>query len=181
MTQTILAIFDDTHEALAAMRALQGAGLTQVEMLSGEPVHEAATEDESKSRIGLFAVLGAIIGASAALWLTVGTSRHVAINTGGMPLATPWAFGIIVFEMAMLSAILAALLCMIFEARLARPGAMKAYDEAVADDKIVLTVQCRDEESLQSAKDLLADTRAEVKGEEGSEGVGEEGSGVGEE
>jgi hypothetical protein len=167
MTQTILAIFEEADEALTAARTLRREGIAQVELLSAEPLHGAPHDQQTKSRIGIFAVVGAVIGASLAAWLTIGTSKHVAINTGGMPMATPWAFGIIMFEVAMLSAILAALLCMIFEARLARPGAMQAYDVAVADDKIVLLVSCEDEARCQSARDFLAQTNSEIRAPEG--------------
>jgi hypothetical protein len=163
MAQTLLAIFNTSDEALTASRALRREGITGVELLSAEPIHGWEAEAESKSRIGLCAIAGAIIGAALAAWLTIGTSRHVNIHTGGMPVVTTWAFGIIIFEMGMLGAILAALTCTIFEARLARSSDPQAYDEAVADNKIVLTVTCKDEERLSVAEKLLANTGAEIK------------------
>jgi hypothetical protein len=163
MAQKILAIFNDSEEALTTAHALRREGITGIELMSAEPIHAWASEEESKSRIGIFAVLGAVIGAGLALFLMVSTSRRVDINTGGMPVVTTWAFGIIAFEVAMLTAILAALVCTIFEARLARSGAMNDYDEAVADNKIVMAVRCKDENLFRTAEKLLAETGAEVK------------------
>lgn len=163
MAQTLLAIFNDSDEATTTARALRREGITGIELMSAEPIHDWVPEEESKSRIGIFAVLGALIGAGLALFLMVWTSRRVDINTGGMPIVTTWAFGIIAFEVAMLTAILAALVCTIFEARLARGGAMKEYDEAVADNKIVMAVNCKDENLLSVAEELLAESSAEVK------------------
>src|SRR5687767_9344799 len=100
MTQTIVAIFDTSDEALTAARALRREGITRLELMSAEPIHAWVSDEETKSHIGIFAVIGAVIGAGLAIWLTVWTSRRVEINTGGMPIVTSWAFGIIVFEMA---------------------------------------------------------------------------------
>jgi hypothetical protein len=75
---------------------------------------------ERRSRIGLFAIAGGIIGGSLGALLTVWSSREVNLVTGGMPIVTPWAFGIIVFELAALGAIIFAVIRMIIEARLAR-------------------------------------------------------------
>jgi hypothetical protein len=163
MAQTLLAIFNTSDEALTATRALRREGFTGVELLSAEPIHGWQPEDNAKSHIGLWAIAGAVIGAALATFMMVWTSRRVDINTGGMPVVTTWAFGIIAFEVAMLTAILAALLCTIFETRLARGSALLEYDEAVADNKIVMTVKCKDEERLSAAEKLLADTGAEIK------------------
>lgn len=163
MAQTLLAIFNTSDEALSATRTLRREGITGIELLSAEPIHDWQPEESTKSYIGLCAIAGAVIGAALATWILVSTSRHVGINTGGMPIVTPWAFGIIAFEVGMLTAILAALVCTIFEARLARGGALREYDEAVADHKIVMTVRCRDENLLSTAERLLADTGAEIK------------------
>jgi hypothetical protein len=71
-----------------------------------------------------------------------------------MPIVTPWAFGIVVFELTALGAILATLGRMIYEARLARRGALSDYDEAVSDGNVVLSVQWEDadlKEAIQHA------------------------------
>ncbi len=163
MTQTIVAIFDTSDEALATARALRNEGITGIELMSAEPIHAWVPEEEAKSYIGIFAIIGAVVGAAFATLMMVWTSRRVNINTGGMPIVTTWAFGIIAFEVAMLTAILTALIRTIFEARLARGGAMNAYDEAVADNKIVLAMKCTDEKLFHIAQKVIAETNAKVK------------------
>lgn len=163
MAQTLLAIFNTSDEALTAVRTLRREGVTGIELMSAEPIHDWQPEENSKSRIGLFAIFGAVVGASLATLFMVWSSRRVDINTGGMPIVTTWAFGIIAFEVAMLTAILSALICTIFEARLARGSAMQKYDEAVADNKVVMAVQCKDEALLSTAEQLLTQTGADIK------------------
>lgn len=162
MSEPILATFDTHEDAMAAARALQREGMTQMEFLSSEPIHEAIADDTSTSRITWFTVIGGIAGAAAAILLTVLTSRHVNIVTGGMPIVSFWAFGVIVFEVMMLTAVLFALGRMLYEARLFG-GRLKNYDEAVSDDQIVLVLQCHDEASINTAKDLLVENHATIK------------------
>src|SRR5712692_2351619 len=128
MSRRILAIFDSADEAQLAARALQRGGLPRaaITIISSEPAHRPPADSAapSNSHIGTVAICGGLIGAAAAVLLTVLTSRRVDLVTGGMPIVTPWAFGIIVFELTALGAILAMLSRMIFEAGLARRGAL---------------------------------------------------------
>jgi hypothetical protein len=148
MAETVLATFDAPDEAAAAVSRLRQEGVpgSAITVMSSEPIHIQAieSEKESKSRIGLFAMAGGAIGAASAIFLTVSTSRSVDLVTGGMPIVSPWPFGIIVFELTALGAILCTLGRMIYEARLARPGGLSVYDEAVADGRVILAVTCAD-------------------------------------
>jgi hypothetical protein len=84
--------------------------------------------------------VGGLIGIAFAILLTVLTSRRVGLVTGGMPIVAPWAFGIIVFELAALGAILVTLGRMIFEAGLVRRRALTGHEEAIASGKIVIAI-----------------------------------------
>jgi hypothetical protein len=163
--ETIIAIFDSAEDALAAKGQLRREGFKgdSVTVMSSEPIEHEADEDEKPSRIGLFSILGAIIGAAAAIALTAGVSLRVGINTGGMPDISPWPFGIIVFELAMLAAILASLGRMIYEARLARSKSPDEYDTAVADGKIVVCVRCASSEDCDKARQMLAAQQALIR------------------
>jgi len=86
--------------------------------------------------------------------LTVVTSRRVDLVTGGMPIVTPWAFGIIVFELTALGAILATLVRMIFEARLARRGGSE-YGQAVADGSVVVFLENVNDAHRETARQVL--------------------------
>jgi membrane protein implicated in regulation of membrane protease activity len=159
MSAKIIAILDTPEEATAALSALRREGLPQraITMMSSEPVHRGLDDDQTTSYIGAFAIAGGLIGAACAILLTVITSRRVGLVTGGMPVVTPWAFGIIVFELTALGAILATLARMIIEARLARRRALTDYDEAVANGKVVVAVDCSDDARTEAAKEILGD------------------------
>ena len=73
-----------------------------------------------------------------------------------MPTVTPWAFGVVVFEITALCAILTALARMIFEAKLLRRGPSANCDAAISRGEVVLSVDCRgDESNRRQAHELL--------------------------
>jgi len=156
MTVNELGVFDSPQEAIAALRELKREGVpaSSITVMSSEPLH-LETDGAPASRIGGFAIAGGLIGAGFALVLTSWTSRQVGLVTGGMPIISPWAFGIVVFELTALGAILATLGRMIYEAGLARPGALIAYDRAVADGRIVVSVNCVDDAACEIARNIL--------------------------
>jgi hypothetical protein len=160
MAETVFAVFNTPHEAVAAANRLRQGGVpgSAIRVMSSEPIHVQAggAGEESKSRTGLFAIAGAVIGAASAILLTVWTSRSVDLVTGGMPIVSPWPFGIITFELTALGAILGTFVRMIYEARLARRGALAGYDEAVADGKVVLAVECEDDARRESIRSALS-------------------------
>jgi len=143
MPNTEVTILDSRHEALAVLRELKRRGVpdSSITVMSSEPLHLEA-KPWSKSRIPGFAIAGGFVGAAVAIALTVVTSRRVGLVTGGMPIVSPWAFGIIVFEMTALGAILFTLGRMIYESRLVRrpPG---EYDSVISEGKIVIAIENR--------------------------------------
>ena len=146
MTDTELKIFDTPRDAIAALKELKRAGVpgSSITVMSSEPLH-LGIDDAPKTRIGGFAIAGGLMGAAFAIVLTVWTSRQVDLVTGGMPIVSAWAFGIIVFELTALGAILATFGRMIFEAGLLRRRASTDYDEAVADGKVVVLLSSGDQ------------------------------------
>jgi hypothetical protein len=139
--ETRFIVFDTRDEAVAAVRELErdGVDASLITVMSSEPLH-IETGASPKTRISGFAIAGGVLGAALAILLTVVTSRRVGIITGGMPIVSPWAFGIIVFEMTMLGAILVALGRMVFESSLMTKLTAEPYDDAVSDGKIVVVV-----------------------------------------
>lgn len=143
MAEPRIEVFDTRAEATAVLRALEREGVpsSSITVMSSEPLH-LESGDGPKTRIAGFAIAGGLVGAAFAILLTVWTSRRVGLVTGGMPIVSPWAFGIIVFELAALAAILGTLGRMIFEARLLRHSTAADYRETVAAGRIVLLVDC---------------------------------------
>ncbi|HWP41897.1 MAG TPA: quinol:electron acceptor oxidoreductase subunit ActD [Blastocatellia bacterium] len=156
MTEKLFAIFDTPAEAVRAAGMLEREGVPRcaITIMSAEPVH-AELDRQPGSHIGAFAVAGGIFGATAGLLLTVLVSSHTNLNTGGMPVIAPWPFGIIVFELTALSAILATLGRMIYEARLLRHRPPQPCLDAVADGRVALEVHCKDPELARRAQSLL--------------------------
>lgn len=146
MTDTRTKVFDTRHDAILALHELEREGVpnSSITVMSSEPLH-LETSDAPKSRIAGFAIAGGLLGAAFAIALTVWTSRRVGLVTGGMPIVSPWAFGIIVFELTALGAILATLGRMIFEGGLLRRVSPTEHDEAVAGGRIVLSVKSSDD------------------------------------
>ena len=158
MPERIVAVLDTIDEATAAIALLRREGISResITTMSSEPLHiEADDDNHQASRIPLFAICGGVIGAGFAIALTVVTSRRVDLITGGMPIVTPWAFGIIVFELSALGAILATLVRMIFEARLARRGLFE-YDQAVADGSVIVFLENVSDAHLEIARKVLS-------------------------
>ena len=133
-------VLNDRHETVAALQQLERDGVPKsaITVMSSEPLHMECAGP--KTRIPTFGIIGGLLGAAFAILLTVWTSKRVGLVTGGMPIVSPWAFGIIVFELAALGAILMTLGRMIIEARLARRGSESDYREMVAEGKIVIEI-----------------------------------------
>jgi uncharacterized membrane protein len=159
MAESILAIFDTADEAVEAVEKLRREGVPREEiiLMSSEPIHTGPDEKDQKpkSRIGLFAIAGAIFGGVGGYLLVALTSRSVNLVTGGMPIVSPWPFSIIIYELTALGAILGAVGRMIYEARLARRNSPADYDEAVADGRVAVAVRCDDSNHLAAAQSVL--------------------------
>ena len=154
--ETRTKVFDTRHDAILALHELEREGVpsSSITVMSSEPLH-LETSDAPKSRIAGFAIAGGLLGAAFAMVLTVWTSRRVGLVTGGMPIVSPWAFGIIVFELAALGAILATLGRMILEARLLWRVSPTEHDEAIAAGRIVLSVKSSDDGVRDIAEKVL--------------------------
>ena len=167
MAERVLAMFDTASEAVQAAEELRLAvPNSEVSLLSAEPIHEEIEKnlEKRKSRIALFAIAGGVVGGTAAILLTVVTSKSMNLVTGGMPVVAPWTFGIIVFEMAALGAATATLARMVLEARLLRRGLPEQCDSAIAEGRVAVIVDLdADNVSLKEAtREVLARRGAEV-------------------
>jgi hypothetical protein len=142
MADTQFRVFDTRREAVAALHELEREGVpsSSITVMSSEPLHLEALHPP-KTRIAGYSIAGGLLGAAFAIVLTVLTSRRVGLVTGGMPIVSPWAFGIVVFELTALGAILAALGRMILEARLLRRRPITGHEAAVASGKVVVAIE----------------------------------------
>ena len=168
MADRVLAIFGTAAEAMGATEELRREGFAagSVALLSAEPVHAEIEKglEGKRTRIGIFAIAGGVLGATAAVALTALTSMRMNLVTGGMPIVAPWAFGIIVFEMTALGAIGMTLGRMVFEAKLFRRALPEECDSAIADGKAVVVVDVDSGDGSRSgaAQEVLTRRGAEV-------------------
>ena len=113
----ILGIYADPAQAAQAIAAVQKEDLGQVVAYS--PVQHHAIERVLRvegSRVGLFTLVGGLLGGFSGFALPIYTSLEWALITGGKPVIAIPAFTVIAFELTILFAALGGV------ARVSNPG-----------------------------------------------------------
>ena len=139
----VYALYSTPNAAQRAVNGLRAAGIgdDRITILSSEPIeeHEFAHRDKA-TWMGWIAAAGGVTGLAFATWVTRMTELAWPLPTGNMPIVAWWPNLIIMFEMTMLFAILAAVITMLVTARL--PGRRPAlYDPDVMNGKILVGVE----------------------------------------
>jgi len=139
----VYALYSTPDAAQRAVNGLRAAGIgdDRITILSSEPIeeHEFAHRDKA-TWMGWIAAAGGVTGLAFATWVTRMTELAWPLPTGNMPIVAWWPNLIIMFEMTMLFAILAAVITMLVTARL--PGRRPAlYDPDVMNGKILVGVE----------------------------------------
>jgi hypothetical protein len=127
MKQLLEAFFEDPSDARRSIDRLIADGLEpgSISMVSAEPHLEACSpmiNATPRTLIPYFSLAGGLIGAIFGFALVYLTAHSYPLVTGGMPLVPPLTTGIVIYEVAAMGAIFAALLRMIWEAGLLRWG-----------------------------------------------------------
>jgi hypothetical protein len=109
-------------------------------VVSGEPLdHHEFFETGRATWMWYIASFGGLVGLAFATWLTRMTELSWPIRTGNMPIVSWWPNLIVMFELTMLFAILAAVITLLVTAGL--PGRRSAlYDPRVMDGSILVGV-----------------------------------------
>ena len=171
MANTLIGLFHNPDEALAAAGKLKGAGFDTPEIQSPIPIHGVEEVlGKKKSVIRRFTLFGAITGGLTGFALAAGTAVLFPHPTGGRPLITIPPFLIIGYELTILFGILATVLGFLISARL--PAIReRLYVPEAAVDKFVVTVACANAENLSTAGEILRASGADEirnSAEEGS-------------
>jgi hypothetical protein len=147
----LMAEFREKGAVAAAIRALRADGLNceDLDLFSDEPVILPPGVINRPSRMSLASVLGAIVFGLLATAFVSWTQHDYKLVTGGMPLFSFWATGVITFEMSMLGAIVATFAWFLRESGLGRRRDKSAPSPEVDSGSICLRVRCRVEESGQ--------------------------------
>ena len=118
-----------------------GLGADQIEVYSAKPLELGPGVLDRPSRMSLIAVLAGICSGSAVTAFMVYTQLDYPLVTGGMPLTSGWATGVVTFEITMAGAILATALMFLWESGLLR-GRGRLRAPKVTAGEVVVRVQC---------------------------------------
>ncbi len=114
--------FEDARAASAAVRKLLAAGVPAgaIEVYSRRPAEIALPRPTRASRMSLVAVATAVFTGVSATLLMHRAQLEYPLVTGGMPITSGWATGVVTFEATMAGAVLGILGAMLWEGRLLR-------------------------------------------------------------
>ena len=139
----INAEFRKTEEVAAAVASLRarGIGPDHMEIFSSKPVDLEPGLLDRPSRMSLFAVVAALavgMGVTAFMYYT---QQDYPLVTGGMPLTSGWATGVVTFEFTMAGAILGTAFMFLWESGLLRRSRRPA--PKLPETGMILQIDCR--------------------------------------
>lgn len=151
--------FREKQGVAAAIRSLRALGSTpdDIDVFSEEPLELPRSLLSRTSRMSLASVLGAILFGLLATTFIYWTQHNYRIVTGGMPLFSFWATGVITYEMTMLGAAVTTFAWFLWESGLAGRRGRRAPVPLVGHGLICLRVRCQ---GLQPAYAMEAMKRA---------------------
>ena len=156
----VLGTFESIGAVNAAVNRLRQTGLRQITLYSPVQIDELRGDIAmGESRIGFLALGGAVIGATAGLLLTMGTSVQWPLTTGGQPIISLPPFFVISFELTILFGVLATVLGMLWGISRNRINP-RIYHSRFSADRFGLQVVCA-EDQIASVKNLLSAAGAE--------------------
>lgn len=141
--------FREKEAVASAIRMLRDGGISpaDLDLFSEEPVEFRRGVLDRPSRMSLASVLGAIAFGALATAFIYWAQYNYRLVTGGMPLFSFWATGVITFEMTMLGAIVTTFGWFLWESGLARKRDRAAPVPVVDPGSICVRVRCRTEDS----------------------------------
>lgn len=163
--KSVLGLFQEPDRAADAMDGLKDAGfeLGTFDVLTGTPYPEGAFgEYVPQHRLFRFPAFGAIIGFTLALVFTAATQLAYPVISGGKPVLALFAMLVILYELTMLSAVVATVVGIIFESRLPNlnPG---AYDTRITEGWIGVVVSTTSDKAGSAESVLKRAGALEVK------------------
>jgi hypothetical protein len=139
----IYGLYSDPYVAQQAVDNLRSAGVSDrdITVISSEPFEhfEFGHRDASTAMPWIAAAAG-LFGLAATYYLLGLSQMSWPLKTSGMPIVPLWTNLIIIFEMTMLSAIIATVITLLITAGLPSRGG-KLYDPEVSDGYILVGVE----------------------------------------
>lgn len=160
----LTAEFVDSKSVAAAIEDLKGRAFDpdDLDVFSAEPVELPAGVLDRSTRMSFIAVVGAATVCLLAVAFVGFTQHHLRVVTGGMPLFSFWATGVIFYEFTLLGAIAATFLMFLWESGLLRRNATGPVP-ALDTGRIYLRVRCFPKEAAAAGESLYRAGAATVK------------------
>jgi hypothetical protein len=155
--KAVYALYSDPDDVQRAVDGLRTAGIAEddITVISSEPIEEYEfSHRHAATWLHWIAGGGGAIGLMLGTWLTTFTQRAWPIPTGNMPIVAWWPNLIIMFEMTMLSAILATVITLFIAAKIPTREP-KMYDPEVTEGKILVGVENPSEGSVSAIERAL--------------------------
>jgi len=140
----IYGLYDDPHIAQQAVSNLRAAGVVDADItvISSEPFdHFEFGSRDAATRMPWIAAGAGAVGMVASYYLLGASQQAWPLVTSGMPIVPLWPNLIIIFEMTMLSAILATVVTLIVTAGLSIRRGARIYDPEVSNGYILVGVE----------------------------------------
>ena len=141
--KAVYGLYPDPNTAQQAVNNLRSAGVSDkdITVISSEPFeHFEFGHRDAKTAMPWIAAGAGITGLVLTYYLLAASQQAWPLVTSGMPIVPPWTNLIIIFEMTMLSAILATVITLLVTAGLPSRGG-KLYDPEVSDGYILVGVE----------------------------------------
>ena len=137
--KAIYGLYVDPHVAQQAVDNLRAAGVNDADItvISSEPFdHFEFGHRDGKTAMPWIAAGAGLVGLLLTYYLLGASQMSWPLKTAGMPIVSNWTNLIIIFEMTMLSAILATVVTLLVTAGIPSRGG-KMYDPEISDGYIL--------------------------------------------
>lgn len=141
--KAVYGLYVDPRVAQQAVNNLRAAGIADrdITVISSEPFeHFEFGHRDAKTAMPWIAAGAGITGLLLTYFLLAASQESWPLRTAGMPIVPLWTNLIIIFEMTMLSAILATVITLLVTAGLPSRGG-RLYDPEVSDGYILVGVE----------------------------------------
>ena len=140
--KAVYGLYADPRVAQQAVNNLRAEGVNDaaITVISSEPFeHFEFGHRDAKTAMPWIATAAALVGMVATYYLLGASQMSWPLKTSGMPIVPLWTNLIIIFEMTMLSAIVATVITLIVTGFVGQRGTL--YDPEVSDGYILVGVE----------------------------------------
>ena len=168
--QYVMGIFGEKQQAISAIKDLGTSPWRLLRVHSPFPDHELlAAMPSKKSRVGLFTLIGGIVGFFSGIALAVFTATRWHLIVSGKPVVALIPFLIVGFEFTILFAVLGNILGLFTLTRLPAMDGLEPYDERCSGEHFGVLAAC-DEGQEEALTGFFKEKGGEVKHVEPSQG-----------